>query len=67
VTHFSPLSGQEDVPENYHTVSYDLRERDGVTHVMLRQDNNATAEEAEHSAKNWEMMLDGLRRHVESR
>jgi uncharacterized protein YndB with AHSA1/START domain len=66
VTHFSPLSGQQDVPENYHTVTYDLDEHDGVTHVVLRQDNNASAEEAEHSAKNWEMMLDGLRRHVES-
>lgn len=66
VTHFSPLSGQEDVPENYHTVTYDLQERDGVTHVVLSQDNNANAYEAEHSAENWGMMLDGLRRHVES-
>ena len=24
VTHFSPLSGQEDVPENYHTLTYEL-------------------------------------------
>jgi hypothetical protein len=27
MTHFSPSSGDEDVPANYHTVSYDLRER----------------------------------------
>lgn len=66
VTHFSPLSGQEDAPENYHTVTYDLQEHDGQTHVKLQQDNNSSPEEAEHSAKNWEMMLDGLRKHVES-
>ncbi len=67
VTHFSPLSGQEDVPENYHTVTYDLADRDGRTHVTLQQDNNSSEEEAEHSTKNWEMMLDGLRKHVEAR
>ena len=66
VTHFSPLSGQDDVPENYHTVTYDLIERGGLTHVTLEQDNNSSAEEAEHSAKNWEMMLDGLKRQVET-
>ena len=31
VTHFSPLSGQEDRPENYHTLSYELEERAGGT------------------------------------
>jgi uncharacterized protein YndB with AHSA1/START domain len=66
VTHFSPLSGQKDVPENYHTVTYDLQERAGQTHVTLQQDNNGSAEEAEHSRKNWEMMLDGLKKNVES-
>jgi uncharacterized protein YndB with AHSA1/START domain len=65
-THFSPLTGQPDTPENYHTVSYDLDERGGRTHVKLEQDNNSSEEEAEHSAKNWQMMLDGLKRHVES-
>jgi uncharacterized protein YndB with AHSA1/START domain len=66
VTHFSPLSGQKDVPENYHTLTYDLQERGRRTHVTLSQDNNGSQEEAEHSQKNWEMMLDGLKKHVES-
>ena len=66
VTHYSPLSGQDDVPENYHTVTYDLIERGALTHVILAQDNNSSPEEAEHSTKNWSMMLDGLKRHVES-
>lgn len=65
VTHFSPLSGQEDVPENYHTVRYELEARDGGTHVVLEQDNNGSEEEAEHSQQNWQLMLDGLKKTVE--
>ncbi|MGH8839276.1 MAG: SRPBCC domain-containing protein [Jiangellaceae bacterium] len=65
VTHFSPLSGQDDVPENYHTLTYEIEARLGKTHLSLSQDNNASAEEAEHSKGNWEMMLAGLKEVVE--
>ncbi len=62
VTHYSPMSGQPDVPESYHTLTWTL-EDDGADAcvVRLEQDNNASAEEAEHSAANWSSMLDGLR------
>lgn len=65
VTHFSPMSGQADVPENYHTLRYELLAVDGGTRVELDQDNNPTAEAAEHSAENWRDMLDGVRTVVE--
>jgi uncharacterized protein YndB with AHSA1/START domain len=65
VTHFSPLSGQEDAPENYHTLVYELEESDGKTQVSLSQDNNPTEEAAEHSRANWEKMLSGLKDVVE--
>ena len=65
VTHFSPLTGQDDVPENYHTLVYELGENDGVTTVSLSQDNNGSEEEAERSRANWQMMLDGLKKQVE--
>ncbi|HET6685747.1 MAG TPA: SRPBCC domain-containing protein [Jiangellaceae bacterium] len=65
VTHFSPLSGQDDVPENYHTLTYEIEALPGKTHLSLSQDNNASAEEAEHSKGNWEMMLAGLKEVVE--
>jgi len=67
VTHFSPLSGQEDVPENYHTLVYELEEHGAKTRVSLSQDKNATEEAAEHSRANWEQMLSGLKQVVESR
>jgi len=65
VTHFSPLSGQEDRPENYHTLLYELEEREGRTRVSLSQDNNASKEAAEHSQANWEKMLAGLKQVAE--
>ena len=67
-SHFSPLAGQPDVPENHHTVTIELGD-DGPsrTRVMLTQDNNPTAEAVEHSRKNWETALAALRKHVERR
>jgi uncharacterized protein YndB with AHSA1/START domain len=65
LTHFSPLTGQEDVPENYHVLEYRLTPTASGTHVRLTQDNNPTAETAEHSASNWRSMLDGIARVAE--
>jgi uncharacterized protein YndB with AHSA1/START domain len=61
VTHFSPLGGQEDKPENYHTLTYMLGAANGRTHLTLSQDNNASEDEAEHSRAMWQTMLDGLK------
>ena len=64
-THFSPLAGLPDKPENYHTVTIELAENGAATNVTLSQDNNSTEKEREHSEKNWAMMLDGLKKFVE--
>ena len=66
LTHFSPLSGENDVPENYHTLVYELQDKGGKTHVSLSQDNNKSEEAAEHSQANWEKVLAGLKRVVEA-
>jgi len=65
VTHFSPLSGQEDRPENYHKLTYELQERGAGTHIRLSQDNNASEAEAQHSQGMWESLLSGLKQVVE--
>jgi uncharacterized protein YndB with AHSA1/START domain len=65
VTHFSPLTGAEDIPENYHTVLYEIARRSDTTDVTLTQEGSGAAEEAESSSKNWQMMLDGMRSVVE--
>jgi uncharacterized protein YndB with AHSA1/START domain len=64
-SHFSPLSGEPDVPESYHVVTIELSSQGQGTAVALSQDNNATEEAREHSEKNWTMMLDGLKKLVE--
>jgi uncharacterized protein YndB with AHSA1/START domain len=64
-THFSPLSGVPDVPENYHTITYTLRDVDGSTELTLTQDNNGSEQEAAHSAENWNQMLSALKGVVE--
>jgi uncharacterized protein YndB with AHSA1/START domain len=66
MTHFSPLGGDDDVPENYHTLTYELEGANGATHVSLSQDNNPSQEAAEHSRANWEKMLAGLKTTVEA-
>ncbi|WP_433709580.1 SRPBCC domain-containing protein [Nocardia sp. CA-084685] len=66
VTHYSPLGGQPDAPENYHTLTYKLTENDDTTtRLSLSQDNNASAEEAEHSRGMWEAHVSGIKEAVE--
>ena len=64
-SHFSPLSGLPDTPENHHTVTLELTEARGQTRVALSQDNNATEEAREHSQQNWKGMLEGLKKLLE--
>jgi uncharacterized protein YndB with AHSA1/START domain len=64
-SHFSPLTGIPDIPENYHTVTYRLKDEGDYTLVSLSQDNNATEKDREHSQKNWEMLLDSLKKLLE--
>jgi uncharacterized protein YndB with AHSA1/START domain len=65
-THWSPLGGSEDKPENYHTVTYELAGDDGKTTLTLTQDNNPTREAAEKMAKdNWGPVLQSLKETAE--
>jgi uncharacterized protein YndB with AHSA1/START domain len=64
-SHFSPLSGLPDKPDNYHTVALELSDEDNQTRVSLTQDKNATEEERADSEKNWGMMLTSLKKFLE--
>ena len=65
-SHFSPLAGAADLPENYHIVTVHLSS-DGAqqTRVSLHQDNNLTDEARERAERNWSVMLAGLKHFVE--
>jgi uncharacterized protein YndB with AHSA1/START domain len=64
-TYYSPASGLEDKPENYNTVIYKLNKADGKTTLTVVQDNIPSKESAEHSSKNWRIVLDKLKGVVE--
>ncbi|MFZ3167714.1 MAG: SRPBCC family protein [Candidatus Methanoperedens sp.] len=66
-THFSPLSGQQDqdMPENYHTVTIELSAEGAQTRISLSQDNNPTEQARGHSENNWVMMLASLKKLLE--
>jgi uncharacterized protein YndB with AHSA1/START domain len=64
-TFWSSLAGLPDVPENYKTIQYELSPENGGTKLTITQDNNANQEEADHSAQNWNTVLDGMKKLLE--
>jgi uncharacterized protein YndB with AHSA1/START domain len=65
VTHYSPLMGQPDEPQSYHTLVYTLTPSGVGTHLALTQDGCDSEEQAAQFSENWQGMLDGLQAHVQ--
>lgn len=70
-SHWSPLTGADDSPENYHVVTTTLHKTDRGTIVDLTQSNLAGGVSAADRAsradyeKNWTTVLEGLKATVE--
>lgn len=64
-THFSPLSGLPDAPENYHTVTITLAEEPPRTRLSLTQDGSPTEAARKHNEENWNVVLGGLKKLAE--
>lgn len=62
--YWSSMSGKEDKPENYQTITYRVTENGGITNVQIIQ-SSETEEAREHSEQNWKMVLEGMRNLVE--
>jgi hypothetical protein len=60
------MSGVPDLPENYKTVQYELANEGSATRLTITQDNNSSAEEAEHLTQNWTMVLEGIKKLLEA-
>ena len=60
-THFSPLTGEADVPENYHTLVWTLEEDADSTRLTLAQDNNGSPEAAAHSQGMWNSLVQSVK------
>jgi uncharacterized protein YndB with AHSA1/START domain len=65
MTHYSPMMGQPDEPENYHTLVYTLTPDGDGTRLELTQDGNESEEQSEQFSQHWQQMLDGLKSLVE--
>ena len=64
-TFWSALAGLPDTPENYKTIRYELAPKGDRTTLTITQDNNASQEEVTESEKNWQMVLDGIKKLLE--
>jgi uncharacterized protein YndB with AHSA1/START domain len=64
-TYWSSMAGEPDRPENYKTVSYELKPEADGTLLKLAQDHNASEDAREHSELNWQQVLLGLKKVVE--
>jgi uncharacterized protein YndB with AHSA1/START domain len=69
--YWSSMSGIEDKPENYVTITYELTEKQDRTQMEITQENIPDEKMKEHSEQNWRKVLKDLkglleRSHVES-
>jgi len=64
-SHYSPLAGLPDAPENYHTLTYELSEAENEVLVRLSQDNNKDEKAKAHSTEMWQKLLEELKKVLE--
>jgi hypothetical protein len=64
-THFSTTSGKEDKPENYQLVTWRLQDQGKSTVLVVTQDGIANAQGIEGAKKNWQAVLQTLKKVVE--
>jgi uncharacterized protein YndB with AHSA1/START domain len=65
-THWSPVSGLADSPENYQEVSWVLSERDGTTELTVSEVNLPSEEAKAVSEEGWRSALAGLKDLLEA-
>jgi uncharacterized protein YndB with AHSA1/START domain len=64
--YWSAFSGLEDKPGQRQIIRYDLEEVGEGVRVVIHQSNVDTQERADHSAKNWQMVLEAMKSLVET-
>jgi len=64
-SYWSSMSGIEDKPENYVTITYELKEKDNRTTLTITQENIRDEKMKEHSESNWKKVLQDLKQLLE--
>jgi uncharacterized protein YndB with AHSA1/START domain len=65
-SYWSSFSGISDIPELYQIIKFSIEEVKGGVNVTIFQSNVETKEGAETSKENWKMVLEGLKKLLES-
>jgi uncharacterized protein YndB with AHSA1/START domain len=65
--YFSAMSGEPDIPENHYEVAYSFDPAPGGVRVAITQSKAKSRESAEHSEKNWSMMLEAVKKKLEGK
>ena len=65
-SYFSGFFGETDVPEHYWRITYRLISKDDGTELSITSDNVPTQERADHSAKNWELVMATMKKILET-
>jgi uncharacterized protein YndB with AHSA1/START domain len=64
-SYWSDLSGQPDEPGFYHIITYELKPDGEHTKLTLTEENLASEEMKDKSAKLWQMIFDNLKKLLE--
>lgn len=64
--YWSSMSGLEDKPENYATITYRLDSKGGRTKLTIEQQGFQDQDSYDHSAENWKSVLADLKSLIES-
>jgi uncharacterized protein YndB with AHSA1/START domain len=64
-THYSPMTGLPDTPDNYHTVTFELSGLDQRTELRITQTNVGSEEEQRHSEANWQRVAEAAKELAE--
>ena len=65
--YWSSMSGIEDEPENYVTITYKLAEKDDQVNVTVIQENIPDEKMKKHAEENWRKVLNGLKKLLEGK
>jgi uncharacterized protein YndB with AHSA1/START domain len=64
-SYLSTFSGIEDIPENYHLVTYLIEKSNGGSLLTINQENIHSKEAMEHAGKGWDAVTELIKEEAE--
>lgn len=64
-SYWSSMSGTKDLEENYAIITYKVQAKDKGTLLLVEQKGFPSADQQEHSKRNWRMVLENIKTILE--